>query len=158
MSDSPEEVLAPTSPQGLGVPITPVVEEVSSTADPDQVKETHREEQKEASKKATMTGTAGRPPGTGWGSAALPSGLRPRRTGTTRLSRPPQRSTVGINGATGTASNAATGWTVSGSTNGTTNNAPVAASRTATGNRFSHSKCYSLTQDEGNGIQFKQCD
>ena len=24
MSDSPEEVLAPTSPQGLGVPITPV--------------------------------------------------------------------------------------------------------------------------------------
>jgi len=56
------------------------VEEVSSTADPDPVKETHREEQKEAMKKPTMTGTAGRPPGTGSGSAAPASRLPPRRT------------------------------------------------------------------------------
>jgi len=98
MSDSPEEVLAPTSPQGLGVPINPVVEKVSSIVDPDPVKETHREEQKEAIKKPTMTGMARCPAWTGSASAAPASGLLPRRTGTTSLSRPPRRSTVGIKG------------------------------------------------------------
>jgi len=132
MSDSPEAVLAPTSPHGLGVPITPVVEEVSSAADPDPVKKTDREEPKEAIKKATVTGTAGCHAGTGSSSAAPAFGLPPRRTGTTSLSRPPQRSTIGINGATGTASNTATRRTVSGSTNSTTNTPPAAGLRMAT--------------------------
>ena len=133
MSDSPEEVLAPTSPQGLDVPITPVVGGVSSPTDPDPVKETHREEQKEAAKKPTVAGAARRPAGTGSGSAAAPaSGFPPRRPGTTSLSKPPQRSTVGINGATGTASNTATRRTVSGSTGSTPNNPPAAGSRAAT--------------------------
>ena len=127
MSDSPKEVLTPTSPQGLGVPITPVVGEVSSIANPDPVKETHREEQKEAAKKPT----ARRPAGTG-SSSAPASGLQPWRTGATSLSRPPQRSTVGISGATSTAGNAATRRTLFESTNSTINNPPATGSRTAT--------------------------
>ncbi|CUS13012.1 unnamed protein product [Tuber aestivum] len=129
MSDSPEEVLAPTSPQSLA--ITLMVGETSSAADHDPIKETHREEQKEAVKKPSVTGTARRPAGAGSSATAPASGLPPRRTGTS-LSKPPQRSTAGTNGATGTASNAATRRTVSGSASSTANNPPTVGSRGAT--------------------------
>jgi len=62
------------------VPITTVVDEVSSRADPDPVGETHGEEQREAIKKPTIIGAARRPAGTGLGSPASASGLPPQRT------------------------------------------------------------------------------